>query len=97
MHYCGESYTLSDGNKKVYGQRGEVRGLPSAEYPDYIFMQFPGNKGLVACYLNQLSRDPPVRVGCVWGVKSGVQSGVNDPLGSCLDLAACVSCGCGRR
>ena len=76
MHYCGGSETFPDGDKKVYGQLGEVMG-PVPGHPDYVAMKFPGNKGNVPCLLNQLSRNPPVRVGWwVWWVKSGVEGGV---------------------
>ena len=75
MHYCAGSQTWPSGDKVTYGQLGEVMG-PHPEYPDQAEMKFPGNKDNIYCFLNQLSRNPPVRVGWVWWVKSGVEGGV---------------------
>ena len=74
MHYCAGSQTFPNGDKVTYGQLGTVVGFDSDGDP---IMKFPGNKDNVPCYLNQLSRNPPVRVGWwVWWVKSGVEGGV---------------------
>ena len=75
-YYRMPSQTWPSGNKAVYGQLGEVMG-PSAIHPNQLAMKFPGNKGNIYCFLTQLSRNPPVRVGWwVWWVKSGVEGGV---------------------
>ena len=105
MYFCAGGVTFPDGDKVDYGQLGTVMGPPTLAgtkgqgLENYtgkaVDMKFPGNKGTIACPLTSLSRDPPVLVGC--GVKSCVESVAHDPLGSCLGLAACVSCGCGRR
>ena len=75
MYFCAGSQTTSNGDKLTYGQLGEVMG-PKPGDPNRVAMKFPGNKGNVNCRLTELSRNPPVRVGWVWWVKSGVKGGV---------------------
>ena len=62
MHYSADNKTLASGNKLVYGQLGEVIG-PDPNDADRVTMKFPGNPGIVACLVTQLSKEPPVRAG----------------------------------
>lgn len=61
LYYLGASGMLPSGDKLVYGQRGTVAGPPSlASYKGRgVAMAFPGNKGRIECYLDQLSRADP--------------------------------------
>ena len=62
-YYVAENHTFPSGNKAVHGQRGEVVGSATGEKTKGkgLAMRFPGNKGVVNCYLTSLSREPPVR------------------------------------
>ena len=57
LHYVGASQTLSNGDKVVHGQRGEVVG-PAMEMSHKgkgLAMRFPSNKDDVECTLAELS------------------------------------------
>ena len=67
VFYTGASQTLSNGEKVVHGQQGEVTGPGTGDDVDTrVCMRFPGNKGGVECLLTTVRRlraasaaDPP--------------------------------------
>ena len=62
VFYTGASQTLSDGNKLVHSQQGEVTGPATLEtYKGKgVNVLFPGNKGSVLCLLTSVRRRPAV-------------------------------------
>jgi len=58
VFYTGRSETFPSGNKRVYGQQGEVTGpaISESHKGKGVAVRFPGNKGNVQCYLNQVRR-----------------------------------------
>ena len=57
VFYTGTSWTTSNGDKVVHGQQGEVVGPGTRELTGKgVSVLFPGNKGNVSCYLNQVRR-----------------------------------------
>ena len=58
VFYTGASQTLSDGNKLVHSQQGEVTGPATLEtYKGKgVNVLFPGNKGSVLCLLTSVRR-----------------------------------------
>ena len=58
MFHAGESQTISTGDKLVHGQQGEVTGPSTIESVQGkgVGVRFPGNKGFINCYLNQVRR-----------------------------------------
>ena len=54
----GASQTFPDGDKLVHGQRGEVVGPATSETHKGkgVNVRFPGNRGIVACYLETVRR-----------------------------------------
>ena len=59
-YWVAENFTVSDGDKLEYGQRGTVVGPATAESVKGkgVSVQFPGNKGVVSCYFDQVRRSP---------------------------------------
>ena len=62
VFYTGASQTLSNGNKLVHSQQGEVTGPATLEtYKGKgVNVLFPGNKGSVLCLLTSVRRRPAV-------------------------------------
>ena len=58
VFYTWSSQTISNGDKLVHGQQGEVVGPATLETHKgkCVAVRFPGNKGNVQCYLNQVFR-----------------------------------------
>ena len=58
VFYTGASETLSNGDKVVHGQQGEVTGPITNETHKGkgVAVLFPGNKGNVSCYLDTVRR-----------------------------------------
>ena len=59
-YFAGGDWTFPDGDKLVYGLKGEVVGPTRGEdAATRLTLQFPGNKGPTQCLLTNLSRTPP--------------------------------------
>ena len=58
VFFTGTSDTLSNGDKVVHGQQGEVMGPATSEsYKGKgVVVLFPGNKYNVSCYLTSVRR-----------------------------------------
>ena len=58
VFFTAASQTLSPGDKVVHGQQGEVTGPATLEgyIGKGVNVRFPGNKGLVACWLTHVRR-----------------------------------------
>ena len=58
VFYTAANQTLSNGDKVVHGQQGEVTGPATAESVKGkgVNVRFPGNKGKINCYLTQARR-----------------------------------------
>ena len=63
VFYTGASKTLPSGDKYVQGQQGEVAGPATLErYQGFVVrykglvVHFPGNRGIVACWLTEVRR-----------------------------------------
>ena len=58
VFYTGPNETLSTGDKVVHGQQGEVKGPATLEgyIGNGVSVLFPGNKGLVSCFLTYVRR-----------------------------------------
>ena len=58
VFFTGASHTFPSGNKLVHGQQGEVVGPHTGEniMGEGVTVLFPGNKGIVGCYLVSVSR-----------------------------------------
>ena len=58
MLYTGPNETLSNGDKLVHGQQGEVTGPGTSEAlkGKGVGVRFPGNKGNVECWLTSVRR-----------------------------------------
>ena len=56
--YTAASQTLSNGDKLVHGQQGEVTGPADAESVEGkgVNVRFPGNTGNVSCLLTEVRR-----------------------------------------
>ena len=59
IYFKGANYTFASGEKVIYGQQGEVRGLGTGEWVGRVSVLFPGNKGNVACTVDAISKDQP--------------------------------------
>ena len=57
-YYTGASETVSNGDKLVHGQQGEVVGPATNESVKGkgVAVLFPGNKGSISCYLTGVRR-----------------------------------------
>jgi len=62
VFYTETSQTLSNGDKVVHGQQGEVVGPATAETHKGkgVDVRFPRNKGGVGCYLTTVRPPPPL-------------------------------------
>jgi hypothetical protein len=58
VFYTGASQALSNGDKVVHGQQGEVVGPATLETHKGkgVDVRFPGNKGGIDCYLTHVRR-----------------------------------------
>ena len=58
LFFTGASQTVSNGDKLVHGQQGEVTGPANSEETKGkgVSVRFPGNKGNVSCYLTEVRR-----------------------------------------
>ena len=58
VFYTGASETLSNGDKVVHGQQGDVMGPATAESHkgDGVKVRFPDNRGNVDCRLTEVRR-----------------------------------------
>ena len=61
VYYAGDNQTWDDGDRLVYGQRGEVTGPATGPYTEGkgVKVRFPGNTGGIDCFLTSLSREHP--------------------------------------
>ena len=56
-YYTGASQTWDDGDKLVHGQQGEVVGPATGSHEGKgVAVLFPGNKGIIDCYLDTVRR-----------------------------------------
>ena len=57
VFFTGVSQTISNGDKVVHGQQGEVKGPATGEDRDKrVHVLFPGSKGSINCLLTEVSR-----------------------------------------
>jgi len=61
VYYTGSSETFVNGNRLEHGKLGEVAGPATSETHkgESVAVLFPGNTGLIECYLSSVSREPP--------------------------------------
>ena len=62
VFFTAASQTLSNGDKLVHGQQGEVTGPATAEMHKSkgVNVLFPGNKGNISCHFTSVRRRPAV-------------------------------------
>ena len=72
VYFTAPSQTFGDGDKVIYGQRGEVVGLATLESHkgNGVAVQFPGNKKATDCYHFQVSREPQSPLPGGWKLSS---------------------------